>query len=201
MVQKIAIVIYTTYGHIYQLAQKVKEGVDSVDGFEGVIYQVPETLPEDVLKKIHAAPKPDVPVLEASDLPRFAGIIFGFPTRFGMIPAQMKAFLDSTGGLWTTGALVGKPATIFVSTGTQGGGSESTVLTTVPYLAHQGMIFVPTGYSFGERLFGVDEVRGGTGYGASTLAGATGARQPSELELDMAKHQGSYFTKVAAKLA
>ncbi|GAB4818619.1 hypothetical protein N2152v2_005665 [Parachlorella kessleri] len=190
----------STYGHIYQLAQKVKAGVDSVPGFEGVLLQVPEILPEEVLKAMHAPPKPDVPVAKAADLPQYDGIIFGAPTRFGMVAAQMKAFIDSTGGLWQSGALVGKPASVFVSTGTQGGGIETTALTFYTQLAHHGMVIVPTGYSFGERLFGMDEVRAGTAYGASTYAGPTGARQPSELELDYAQHQGSYFARIAGKL-
>ena len=121
--------------------------------------------------------------------------------RFGTMCAQFKTFLDSTGGLWAKGALVGKGASIFTSTGTQGGGSESTVFTSIAPLVHHGMVFIPTGYTLGERLYDNGAVRGGTAYGASTLAGADGSRQPSELELDFAEHQGSYVAGVIKKLA
>lgn len=198
---KIAVIYYSTYGHIRTLAQKVKEGIDAVEGCEATLYQVPELLPAEVLEKMHAPPKSDDPIITANELKNFDGFMFGFPTRFGVMAAQFKAFLDSTGGLWQAGALVGKSCSIFTSTGTQGGGIESTVLTSLPVLAHHGLIFVPTGYSFGAAMFGVDEVRGGTPYGASTLAGADGSRQPSKLELDYAVHHGKYFAGKAAKLA
>lgn len=198
---KVYIVFYSTYGHVYTLAKAMKEGVDSVEGCEGVLYQVPETLPEDVLAKMHAPPKPDVPVITADELKEADGILFGCATRFGMASAQMKSFLDSTGGLWQAGALVGKPAGIFVSTGTQGGGMETTALTFITQLSHHGMIFVPTGYSMGGELFSNEEVRGGSAYGAGCLAGADGSRQPSALELKMAKHQGSYHAQKTKLLA
>jgi NAD(P)H dehydrogenase (quinone) len=197
---KIYIVYYSLYGHVHKLAQAIKEGVDSIEGAEGVLYQVPETLPAEVLEKMHAPPKPDVPVITAKDLPDADGFIFGFPTRFGTFPAQFKAFLDSTGQLWQSGALVGKPCGLFTSTATQNGGQETTLLTAITVLTHHGMIFVPVGYSFGGGMFDVDVAHGGSPYGAGTLAGADGSRQPSEVELAMAKHQGSYFSKVAAKL-
>eukprot|EP01083_Nonionella_stella_P090987 254319_1 len=129
------------------MAQAIKEGVDSVSGCEGILYQVPETLPSEVLGKMHAPPKDeDVPIITASELENADGIIFGIPTRFGMAASQMKSFMDSTGGLWQGGKLMGKPAGIFVSTGTQGGGQETTAMTWVTQLAHHGMIYVPTGY-------------------------------------------------------
>lgn len=198
---KIYIIFYSMYGHVYQMAQKVKEGVDAVEGFEGVLYQVAETLPAEVLEKMHAPPKPDVPIIQAKDMPDADGFIFGIPTRFGSMASQMKAFFDSTGQLWQSGALVGKPAAFFVSTACQGGGQEVTVLTSVTQLAAHGMIFVPLGFSFGAGMFNLDAVQGGSAWGAGTFAGATGARQPTEHELGLAKHQGTYFTKVAAKLA
>ncbi len=146
-------------------------------------------------------PKPDVPVVDPFTIDQYDAFVFGIPTRFGMMSAQMKAFFDATGGLWQAGKLCGKPAAVFVSTGTQGGGQETTALTTITQIAHHGMIFVPTGYSMGAELFGLDEVRGGSPYGAGTFAGADGSHQPSETELKFAEHQGTYFAGVAKKLA
>lgn len=198
---KIAIIYYSTYNHVATLAEKVKAGVDSVEGCEATIFQVPETLPAEVLAKMHAAPKAAHPVITAAQLPEFDGFIFGTPTRFGMMAAQMKAFFDSTGGLWQSGALVGKPAGVFVSVATQGGGLETTALTAVTQFTHHGMVFVPTGYSFGPGMFSLDEVQGGTPWGASTFAGGDGSRQPSTHELALAEHQGKHFAGVAKKLA
>ncbi|PRW51183.1 putative NAD(P)H dehydrogenase (quinone) FQR1-like 1 [Chlorella sorokiniana] len=198
---KIAVIYYSTYGHVRALAQKVVEGVNSVEGCEATLFQVLETLPADVLAKMGAPAKADDPVITAEQLKDFDGFLFGIPTRFGMMASQVKAFLDSTGSLWQAGSLVGKPAGVFVSIGTQGGGMETTALTAVTQFAHHGMVFVPTGYSFGPALYDTNEVRGGSAYGAGTLAGATGSRQPSKLELDYAQHQGKYFAGVAKKLA
>lgn len=198
---KIAVIYYSTYGHVRGLAQKVVEGVNSVEGCEAKLFQVPETLPAEVLAKMGAPPKADDPIITADELKEYDGFLFGIPTRFGMMASQIKSFLDSTGGLWQAGALVGKPAGVFVSIGTQGGGMETTALTAVTQFAHHGMVFVPCGYSFGPGLFDVNEVRGGSAYGAGTLAGADGSRQPSKLELDYAQHQGKHFAGVAKKLA
>jgi NAD(P)H dehydrogenase (quinone) len=149
----------------------------------------PETLPEEVLGKMGAAPmREDHPVISPRDLADADGLLLGFPTRFGMMAAQMKAFLDATGGLWQSQALAGKPAGVFLSTGTQGA---------VTQLTHHGMLFVPLGYTFGA---GVDEIRGGSPYGAGTFAGADGSRTPSEVELAVARHQGTYFAGIAKKL-
>ncbi|KAF1331176.1 Nad quinone oxidoreductase, partial [Globisporangium splendens] len=197
---KIAIVYYSTYGHIPQLAEKVKEGVESVEGVTATIYQVQETLPEDVLAKLYAAPKKDYPIATPDVLKEADGILFGFPTRFGTLPAQVKALFDSTGGLWQTGALVGKPAGIFFSTGTQGGGQETTAFTTLTFLTHQGLTFVPLGYR-SPLLFNFEEIHGGSPWGAGTYAGPDGSRQPSKLELDVAKVQGESFAQVAKKLS
>ncbi|CAB9517325.1 H dehydrogenase [Seminavis robusta] len=197
---KIIIVYYSMYGHVKTMAQKVKEGVDSVGCAEAVLYQVPETLPEEVLKKMGAPPKDaDVPVIKASDLADADGIIFGIPTRFGMAAAQMKAFMDSTGGLWQGGKLAGKPAGIFFSTGTQGGGQETTAMTWLTQLVHHGMVYVPTGYHT-PKMFQVDTPEGGSPWGAGTFAGADGSRMPSEFELERAKLQGEGFAKVALAL-
>ncbi|RLN34059.1 NAD(P)H dehydrogenase (quinone) FQR1-like [Panicum miliaceum] len=198
---KIYIVYYSTWGHVAALAEELKKGAESVDGVEATVWRVPETLPEEVLGKMHAAPKREEhPVITARQLAEADGVLLGFPTRFGMMAAQMKAFLDSTGGLWQEQALAGKPAGFFFATGTQGGGQESTALTAVTQLAHHGMLFVPLGCTFGARMFGMDEVRGGSAYGAGTFAGADGSRTPSEIELAMAQHQGKQFAAVAKKL-
>ncbi|KAF8695548.1 hypothetical protein HU200_037394 [Digitaria exilis] len=193
---------YSTWGHVATLAEEIKKGVDSVAGVESTVWRVPETLPEEVLGKMHAAPKREEhPVITAAQLAEADGILLGFPTRFGMMAAQMKAFIDSTGGLWRTQALPGKPAGLFFATGSQGGGQETTALTAVTQLAHHGMLFVPIGATFGAGMFGMDEVRGGGPYGAGTFAGTAEApRTPSDTELAMARHQGSYFAAIAKKL-
>mmetsp|Transcript_88376 Transcript_88376/g.202106 ORF Transcript_88376/g.202106 Transcript_88376/m.202106 type:complete len:220 (+) Transcript_88376:376-1035(+) len=188
------------YGHIKAMADKVKEGLES-SGCEVQMYQVAETLPEEVLANMGAPAKPEDPVLDVNELPNADGIIFGVPTRFGMMAAQMKAMFDATGGLWQSGALTGKPAGIFFSTGTQGGGQETTALTFVTQLAHHGMLFVPNGYTCPGTQFNMEEIHGGSPYGAGCYAGADGSRQPSELELAMAASQGAHFGGVAKALA
>lgn len=202
MTVKIYILYYSTWGHIAKLAQAEKEGVDSVEGVEAILYQLPETLPQAVLDKMHAAPKnTEVPVADVHDLPNADGYLIGFPTRYGMPAAQFKSFWDATGSLWQSGALVGKAAGFFFSTASQGGGQETTALTAVTQLVHHGIIFVPPGYSFGGPQFKLDEPMGGSPYGAGTFAGGDGSRQPSADELAYAKHQGTYFAKVVKKLA
>ncbi|KAF1334016.1 Nad quinone oxidoreductase, partial [Globisporangium splendens] len=196
----VAIIYYSTYGHIAKMAEKVKEGVESVAGVTATIYQVPETLSDEILAKMHAAPKKDHPIATPDVLKNADGILFGFPTRFGTFPAQVKALFDATGGLWSTGALVGKPAGFFFSTGTQGGGQETTAFTAVTFLTHQGLTFVPLGYR-SPLLFSFDEIHGGSPWGAGTYAGPDGSRQPSTLELDVAKVQGESFAQVAKKLS
>jgi len=186
------------YGHVETLAKEIQKGANSVEGVDAILYQVAETLPEEVLGKMGAPPKSDVPVLNAKDLPEADGFLFGFPTRYGMMAAQFKAFLDATGGLWKTQALAGKPAGVFISTGSQGGGQETTALTAVTQLAHHGMIFVPTGYS-AAGTFELNEPRGGSAYGSGTFAG-DGSRQPTKLELGQAFHQGKYTAEITKKL-
>ncbi|KUG00680.1 Flavoprotein YCP4 [Phytophthora nicotianae] len=197
---KIAIVYYSTYNHVSTMAETIKKGIESVEGVTAEIYQVAETLPEELLAQIHAAPKKDYPIATPDTLKEADGILFGFPTRFGSLPAQMKAFFDSCGGLWATGALVGKPAGIFFSTGTQGGGQETTAFTTLTFLTHQGMTYVPLGYRASE-LSNMDEIHGGSPWGSGTLAGGDGSRQPSKLELAVATTQGKSFAEIAKKLA
>ncbi|KAI5386365.1 hypothetical protein KIW84_072770 [Lathyrus oleraceus] len=190
---------YSTYGHVEKLAEEIKKGAASVEGVEAKLWQVPETLPEDVLGKMGAPPKSDVPIITPNELTEADGLLLGFPTRFGMMASQFKAFLDATGGLWRTQALAGKPAGIFYSTGSQGGGQETTPLTSITQLVHHGMIFVPIGYTFGAGMFEMENVKGGSPYGAGTYAG-DGSRQPTDLELAQAFHQGKYFAGIAKKL-
>ncbi|KAK4254011.1 hypothetical protein QN277_009447 [Acacia crassicarpa] len=199
MATKVYIVYYSTYGHVEKLANEIKKGADSVEGVEAKLWQVPETLPEEVLQKIGGPPKSDVPIIKPDELTEADGFLFGFPTRFGLMAAQFKAFMDATGGLWRSQALAGKPAGIFYSTGSQGGGQETTPLTSVTQLAHHGMIFVPIGYTFGGGMFEMEQVKGGSPYGAGTFAG-DGSRQPTDLELAQAFHQGKYFAGIAKKL-
>ncbi|GFQ04762.1 probable NAD(P)H dehydrogenase (quinone) fqr1-like 1 [Phtheirospermum japonicum] len=198
MASKIYIVYYSTYGHVERLAQEIKKGAESVQGVEVKLWQVPETLSDEVLTKMGASSKSDAPVITPNELTEADAIIFGFPTRFGMMAAQFKAFFDSTGNLWKNQALAGKPAGIFFSTGSQGGGQETTPLTAITQLSHHGMIFVPIGYTYGAGMFEMEEIKGGSPYGAGTYAG-DGSRQPSEIELGQAFHQGKYFAGIANK--
>ncbi|KAL8467824.1 hypothetical protein ACS0TY_031170 [Phlomoides rotata] len=199
MAAKLYIVYYSTYGHVAKLAEEIKKGADTVEGVEAKIWQVPETLSDDVLAKMGAPPKSDVPVITPNELAEADGVIFGFPTRFGMMAAQFKAFFDSTGGLWKSQALAGKPAGLFYSTGSQGGGQETTALTAITQLTHHGMIFVPIGYTYGAGMFEIEKVKGGSPYGSGTYAG-DGSRLPSEAELGQAFHQGKYIAGITKKL-
>ncbi|KAJ2391354.1 hypothetical protein GGI05_002963 [Coemansia sp. RSA 2603] len=196
---KIFVITYSTYGHINKVAESIVKGLEKA-GAEVGRYQIAETLSDEILEKMHAPPKTDLPIITASDLTEADGFLFGFPTRYGTVPAQAKAFFDSTGQLWAKQALAGKPAGFFFSTASQHGGQETTVFTTLPILAHHGIIYVPLGYS-NPNLFDNGEVVGGSAWGAGTVANGDGSRQPSEKELEIAEHQGEQFAKVAAKLA
>jgi NAD(P)H dehydrogenase (quinone) len=197
---KIAIIYYSTYGHMKVLADEVKKGVEEA-GCECDLLQVPETLSDEVLAKMGAPPKdPEVPIATVSTLSDYDGFMFGIPTRFGAAGCQMKSFWDATGSLWQSGALVGKPAGIFISAGTQGGGMETTALTWITQLTHHGMLFVPMGYS-NPKMFTMDEVHGGSPYGCGTFAGADGSRMASDLEKELAVHHGKHFAGIASKLA
>uniref|UniRef100_A0A1D1XQQ1 NAD(P)H dehydrogenase (quinone) n=1 Tax=Anthurium amnicola TaxID=1678845 RepID=A0A1D1XQQ1_9ARAE len=195
---KIAIVIYSTYTHIYQLALEVKKGVESVTPNVKVeLYQIPETLPQEILDKMHAPPKPDIPVITTEKLAEADGILFGFPTRFGTMPAQVKAFLDSTGQLWYTNALNRKFAGLFFSTSTQHGGQETTAFTAVTYFAHHGMIYVPL--QNGLPNYGkTDEIIGGGPWGSGTITGSDASRAISEREKEAALLQGKDFAQVVS---
>ncbi|KAK4284689.1 hypothetical protein QN277_001484 [Acacia crassicarpa] len=197
---RIFIVYYSMYGHVESLAREIKKGVDSIEGVEGVLYRVAETLPKEVLEMMKVPPKDDsVPVTTAEKLVEADGVIFGFPTRFGSMAAQMKAFFDSTGQLWREQKLAGKPAGFFVSTGTQGGGQETTAWTAITQLVHHGMIYVPVGYTLGAGMFEMDSVKGGSPYGAGVYAGE-GTRQATDKELALADHQGKYMATTVKKL-
>ncbi|KAF3636434.1 putative NAD(P)H dehydrogenase (quinone) FQR1-like 2 [Capsicum annuum] len=198
---KIFIVFYSMYGHVECLAKRIKKGIETVDGVEGVLYRAPETLSEDVLVKMQAAPKDDsIPEISSpSDLADADGFLFGFPTRFGCMAAQMKALFDSTGLLWKEQKLVGKPAGFFVSTGSQGGGQETTAWAAITQLAHHGMLFVPIGYTFGAGMFEMDSILGGSPYGAGVFAG-DGSREATEAELALAEYQGKYMAGIVTKL-
>ena len=193
MAQKVAIIIYSLYHHIAQLAEEEKKGIEAAGG-QADIYQVPETLPQEVLTKMHAPARPNYPIASAETLTQYDAFLFGIPTRFGNFPAQFKAFWDTTGGLWAQGALHGKYAGVFVSTGTQGGGQETTVVNSLSTLIHHGIIFVPLGYAKAFALqSNLDEIHGGSPYGAGTFAGADGSRQPTKLEKEIAFAQGKAF--------
>ncbi|PSS26060.1 NAD(P)H dehydrogenaseFQR1-like [Actinidia chinensis var. chinensis] len=198
---RVFIVFYSMYGHVEGLARRMKKGVDGIDGVEGVLYRVPETLAPEVLDQMKVPSKEgEVPVISPEELVAADGLLFGFPTRYGCMSAQMKAFFDSTGELWKEQKLAGVPAGFFVSTGTQGGGQETTAWTAITQLAHHGMLFVPIGYTFGAGMFKMDSIRGGSPYGAGVFSG-DGTREPSEMELALAEHQGKYMAMVVKRFA
>jgi len=201
---KVLIVYYSMYGHIHKMAQAVAEGVKSVSGAEAVLRRVPETLPAEVLEKMGAVQAQQamssVPVCTVDELATADAVIFGTPTRFGNMCGQMRQFLDATGQLWATGALVGKAGSVFASSNTQHGGQESTILSFHTTLLHQGFIVVGLPYAFQGQMR-MDEITGGSPYGASTIAGGSGERMPSENELDAARYQGRHVAGIAAKLA
>jgi NAD(P)H dehydrogenase (quinone) len=202
--KRIMIIFYSMYGHVEKLAREILMGVNSIPGVKGELWAVEETLSKEVLQNMGAAGIPkDINILthdKIDEMKTADGFLFGMPTRFGAMPAQMKQFWDSTGKHWQSGALVNKPAGLFFSTGTQGGGQETTAWTAITQLTHHGMLFVPVGYSFGAELFDVSSLRGGSPYGTGTYAGADGKRMPSELELRMAKHQGEYMAKFVNRI-
>ncbi|KAJ7204937.1 flavoprotein-like protein [Mycena pura] len=197
---KIAIVIYSMYGHIAKMAEAVKKGVEEAGG-KVTIYQIPETLPAEVLAKMHAPAKHDYPIIDPTTLATFDAFIMGIPTRYGNFPGQWKAFWDSTAGLWMSGALVGKYAGAVVSTAGPGGGQEVTIQNAISTLTHHGVIFVPLGYAHAfTQITNLTEVHGGSPWGAGTYAASDGSRQPTALELEMATIQGKAFYGVVSKV-
>ncbi|APZ41822.1 NAD(P)H:quinone oxidoreductase [Acidihalobacter ferrooxydans] len=202
MSTKVQIVFYSMYGHIYQMAEAVAEGVRSA-GAEAEVLRVAELAPDEVLEKSGAkqaqAAFAHVPVITPDKLAEADAVIFGTPTRFGMMAAQMRNFLDQTGGIWAQGKLIGKVGSVFISTGTQHGGQETTITSFHTTLLHHGMVIVGLPYSE-KGLSRMDEITGGTPYGASTLAGGDGSRQPSANELELARHQGRRVAEIATRL-
>ena len=200
---KVQIVFYSMYGHVYQLAEAVAEGAREVPNTEVSLYQVPELMPDEALEQSGAKAAreafADIPVAEPAQLAEADAIIFGTPTRFGNMAAQMRNFLDQTGQLWFNGALVGKIGSVFASTGTQHGGQETTITSFHSTLLHHGMIVVGVPYSE-QHLLNMEEITGGTPYGATTLAGADGSRQPTKNELAIARFQGRHVAEIAQKL-
>lgn len=201
---KVLVVFYSTYGHVFKMAEAIAEGAKAVAGTEVEMRRVPETLPQEVLAKMGAVEAQKqfshIPVCSVDELTDADAIIFGTPTRFGNMCGQMRQFLDATGQLWAKGALVGKVGSVFTSTATQHGGQESTILTFHVTLLHQGFIVVGLPYTF-QGQTRVDEITGGSPYGASTIAGGDGSRMPSENELEGARFQGKHVATIAAKLS
>jgi NAD(P)H dehydrogenase (quinone) len=201
---KVLVLFYSAYGHVYRLAQAIADGVREVPGADVVIKRVPETLPPDVIKAMGATEAQkafaNVPIAIVGDLADSDAIIFGTPTRFGNMAGQMRQFLDATGGLWAQGKLVGKVGSVFASSATQHGGQESTILSFHTTLLHHGMVIVGLPYTF-QGQTRIDEVTGGSPYGASTIAGGKGERMPSENELAAARFQGKHVAQIAKKLS
>ncbi|MEM1400760.1 MAG: NAD(P)H:quinone oxidoreductase [Pseudomonadota bacterium] len=196
---KVLVLYYSSYGHVEQMAEAVAEGAREVAGATVDIKRVPELVPEEVAKQGHFKLDQAAPVAQPSDLANYDAILFGTPTRFGNMAAQMRNFLDQTGGLWMQGQLIGKVGSVFVSTGT-GGGNETTITSFWHTLAHHGMVISGLPYS-SQELADISAVRGGSPYGAGTIAGADGSRQPSETELKLARDQGRHVAGIAKKLA
>ena len=201
---RVKVVFYSMYGHIYRMAEAVAEGAQEVEGADVELLQVPELIPDDVLEKSGAKQARQafahIPTARPDDLVDADAIIFGTPTRFGNMCAQMRNFLDQTGGLWAQNALVGKVGSVFTSSATQHGGQETTITSFHTTLLHLGMVIVGLPYSE-TRQFTLDEISGGSPYGASTIAAGDGSRLPSENELAMARYQGRHVATIAKKLA
>jgi len=200
---KALIVYYSAYGHVHKMAEAIAEGVKEIDGAETVMRRVPETLPEDVLQKMGALEAQKsmshVPICTVDELASADAVIFGTPTRFGNMCGQMRQFLDATGQLWAKGTLVGKVGSVFTSSATQHGGQESTILSFHITLLHHGFVVVGLPYAFQGQMR-IDEITGGSPYGASTIAGGSGERMPSANELDAARFQGKHVATIASKL-
>jgi NAD(P)H dehydrogenase (quinone) len=200
---QILILYYSMYGHIYKMAQAIEEGVLKVEGVNVDLRRVPETLPDAVLEKMRATEaqklQSEVKICTVDELGNADAIIFGTPTRFGNMCGQMRQFLDATGQLWMSGSLIGKAGSVFVSSNTQHGGQEATILSFINTLLHQGMVVVGLPYSFQGQMT-MEEISGCSPYGASTIAGSDGSRVPSENELAGARFQGEHVARIARKL-
>jgi NAD(P)H dehydrogenase (quinone) len=195
---KVLVLYYSSYGHIEQMAYAVAEGARAA-GASVDVKRVPETVPQEVAASAHFKTNQDAPVATAAELADYDAIIIGAPTRYGRMPSQMAAFLDQTGGLWARGALHGKVGAAFTSTATQHGGQEQTLFSVITNLLHFGMVIVGLPYSHAGQM-SLDEIVGGSPYGATTIAGGQGQRQPSQIDLDGARHQGELVARTANKL-
>ena len=196
---KVLVLYYSTWGHVEQMAYAAAEGAREA-GAEVVVKRVPELVPSHIAEQAHYKLDQAASIATVDELPEYDAIIFGTPTRFGNMTAQMKNFLDQTGALWAQGKLVGKVGSVFTASATQHGGQESTLLTFHPVLLHHGMVVVGLPYAFAGQM-GVTEVMGNSPYGAPTIAGGDGSRQPSEVELAGARYQGRHVAEIATKLA
>ncbi|KQP09675.1 NAD(P)H:quinone oxidoreductase [Methylobacterium sp. Leaf99] len=196
---KVLVLYYSSWGHVEKMAEAVAEGVREA-GAEVTIKRVPELVPEEVARQSHYKLDQAAPIATVDELPDYDAIIFGTPTRYGNMAAQMKQFIDQTGGLWAKGALVGKVGSAFTSTASQHGGQETTLTSFHTVLLHHGMVVVGLPYAFQGQM-GVDEVKGGSPYGATTLADGDGSRQPSAADLAGARYQGRHVAGIAGKLA
>lgn len=204
MSTKIKVIFYSLYGHTYKMAEAVAEGARSVPDTEVELLQVKETLPEAVVEKMGATEAKKafahVPIADPAKLDEADGLIFGTGTRYGSATAQMQSFFDATGSHWKNGSLVGKAGGVFTSTASQHGGQETTLINMHTFLFHQGMVVVGVPYA-AQELLNMKEITGGTPYGASTITGGEGERQPSENELAIARYQGKCVAQTASKLA
>nr|WP_321526184.1 NAD(P)H:quinone oxidoreductase type IV [uncultured Cohaesibacter sp.] len=196
---KVLVLYYSSYGHIETMAKAVAEGA-AAEGAEVTIKRVPELVPEEVAKASYFKMDQEAPIASPSELDQYDAIIIGAGTRFGTVASQMRNFWDQTGGLWATGKLTGKVGSVFTSSATQHGGQESTILGFIPTLMHHGMVVVGLPYAFQGQM-GLDEIKGGSPYGATTLTDGDGSRQPSAVELEGARFQGAHVAKIAAKLS
>jgi NAD(P)H dehydrogenase (quinone) len=200
---KVLVLFYSTYGHNYIMAEAVAEGVREVEGVEVDVHRVAETLPTEVLEKMHAVEAQKayahVPIANPKDFASYDAVIIGGPTRFGLPSAQIKTYLDALGGIWATNAAVGKVGSVWSSSATQHGGQESTILALHNTLLHLGMVVVGLPYSCADQM-GIDEIKGGSPYGASTIAGGSGERLPSDVEKRMAKFQGKHVATITKQI-
>lgn len=196
---KVLVLYYSMYGHIEIMANAVAEGARSIENAEVVVKRVPEPMPEEVARRVGVKLDQAAPIATVEELPDYDAIIFGTPTRFGNMCAQMRNFLDQTGRIWLNGGLIGKVGGVFTSTSTQHGGQETTITSFHTTLLHHGMIIVGVPYSC-QEIMNMSEITGGSPYGASTLAGGDGKRQPSDNEIKIAHFQGAHVAKIASKL-
>ncbi|MCO6186224.1 NAD(P)H:quinone oxidoreductase [Rhizobium sp. L1K21] len=196
---KVLVLYYSAYGHIETMAKAIAEGAKA-EGADVTIKRVPELVPEEVAKASYYKMDQEAPIADPAELDQYDAIIVGAGTRYGTMASQMRNFWDQTGALWAKGKLTGKVGSVFTSTATQHGGQESTILGFIPTLLHHGMVVAGLPYAFQGQM-GLDEIKGGSPYGASTITDGDGSRQPSKVELDGARYQGSYVAKLAAKLS